>query len=381
MRGHRHHGQCAGPDRVRPDPARRRRRRGRHRGAEGRHRREQREITEINSGIYAFDGAPAARRARPGGHRQRPGREVPDRCRRHRPRPRPDACAPTSSTTCGRPRASTTGCSSPASAPSSTAVVVEALMRAGVTIVDPATTWIDADVSIGRDSVVRPGCQLLGATTIGAQAETRPGRHPRRRARSATRATYRPDGTAQPRRSWATGPSSGPVTVRTLRRPASGRRAARRSARLTQLGADRRPPLPKGDRRVSSIKRTTEKSLMILSGRAHPALAEEVAACLGIDLVPTTAYEFANCEIYVRFEESVRGSDAFVHPEPHRPDQRVDHGAPDHGRRAQAGLAPSGSPWSCRSTATPGRTRSTAAASRSRRGSWPTCSRPPAPTG
>jgi ribose-phosphate pyrophosphokinase len=41
-------------------------------------------------------------------------------------------------------------------------------------------------------------------------------------------------------------------------------------------------------------------------------LADEVAAQLGIRLVPTAAYKFANSEIYVRYEESVRGSDAFV---------------------------------------------------------------------
>ncbi len=63
---------------------------------------------------------------------------------------------------------------------------------------------------------------------------------------------------------------------------------------------------------MSSIKRTTEKNLMVFTGRAHPELAEEVAALLDITLVPTTAYEFANSEIYVRFQESVRGSDAFV---------------------------------------------------------------------
>ncbi|WP_116114624.1 ribose-phosphate diphosphokinase [Austwickia chelonae] len=62
---------------------------------------------------------------------------------------------------------------------------------------------------------------------------------------------------------------------------------------------------------MTSLKRTTEKSLMVLSGRAHPTLAEEVATGLGIHVVPTTAYEFANSEIYVRFEQSVRGSDAF----------------------------------------------------------------------
>jgi ribose-phosphate pyrophosphokinase len=63
---------------------------------------------------------------------------------------------------------------------------------------------------------------------------------------------------------------------------------------------------------VSGLKRTTEKNLMVFSGRAHPELAEEVAELLGAGLVPTSAYEFANSEIYVRFEESVRGSDAFV---------------------------------------------------------------------
>jgi ribose-phosphate pyrophosphokinase len=63
---------------------------------------------------------------------------------------------------------------------------------------------------------------------------------------------------------------------------------------------------------VSSIKRTTEKNLMVFTGRSHPQLSEEVAELLGITLTPTTAYEFANSEIYVRFQESVRGSDAFV---------------------------------------------------------------------
>src|SRR5699024_9753574 len=43
-------------------------------------------------------------------------------------------------------------------------------MRAGVTIVDPDTTWIDVDVSIGADTTVLPGTQLLGATSIGVDA-------------------------------------------------------------------------------------------------------------------------------------------------------------------------------------------------------------------
>jgi bifunctional UDP-N-acetylglucosamine pyrophosphorylase / glucosamine-1-phosphate N-acetyltransferase len=52
--------------------------------------------------------------------------------------------------------------------------IVAAHQRAGVTIVDPATTWIDVDVTIGRDTVVHPGTQLLGATRIGGRCQIGP---------------------------------------------------------------------------------------------------------------------------------------------------------------------------------------------------------------
>lgn len=52
--------------------------------------------------------------------------------------------------------------------------VTEKWMREGVTVVDPATTWIDVEVSIGRDTVLQPGTQLLNATTIGAEATVGP---------------------------------------------------------------------------------------------------------------------------------------------------------------------------------------------------------------
>ncbi|WP_324650670.1 ribose-phosphate diphosphokinase [Georgenia sp. H159] len=63
---------------------------------------------------------------------------------------------------------------------------------------------------------------------------------------------------------------------------------------------------------MTGITSRGEKRLVLVSGRAHPALASSVSEELGTELVPTTAYDFANGEIYVRFEESVRGSDAFV---------------------------------------------------------------------
>ena len=57
---------------------------------------------------------------------------------------------------------------------------------------------------------------------------------------------------------------------------------------------------------------SSEKRLRLFSGRGFPELSEAVASELGIPLTPTSAYDFANGEIFVRFEESVRGCDAFV---------------------------------------------------------------------
>ncbi|MFC3994811.1 bifunctional UDP-N-acetylglucosamine diphosphorylase/glucosamine-1-phosphate N-acetyltransferase GlmU [Nocardiopsis sediminis] len=48
-------------------------------------------------------------------------------------------------------------------------------MREGVTVVDPATTWVDADVRIGRDAVIEPQTQLQGGTAIGEGAHVGPG--------------------------------------------------------------------------------------------------------------------------------------------------------------------------------------------------------------
>ena len=131
---------------------------------------------------------------------------------------------------------------------------------------------------------------------------------------------------------------------------------------------------------MSGLKKTTKKNLMVFSGRAHPELAEEVAAQLGTKLVPTSAYEFANSEIYVRYEESVRGCDAFVIQSHTAP---VNEWIMEHLIMVDALSVPrpSGSRSSCPTTAMGGRTRSTAAASRSPPASSRTCSRPPEPTG
>jgi ribose-phosphate pyrophosphokinase len=63
---------------------------------------------------------------------------------------------------------------------------------------------------------------------------------------------------------------------------------------------------------MTGITAHGEKRLVLISGRAYCELAQEVADELGVELVDTTAYDFANGEIYVRFKESLRGCDAFV---------------------------------------------------------------------
>jgi len=70
---------------------------------------------------------------------------------------------------------------------------------------------------------------------------------------------------------------------------------------------------------VSGVKRPTDKHLMLFTGRANPKLGEEVGELMGVGMTPSRLVTYANSEIYVRFEESVRGSDAFViqsHPSP-----------------------------------------------------------------
>ncbi|MFM1986183.1 MAG: hypothetical protein RIS18_400 [Actinomycetota bacterium] len=63
---------------------------------------------------------------------------------------------------------------------------------------------------------------------------------------------------------------------------------------------------------MADVETVTSKRLLLASGRSHPALAEAVARELGVELAKLSAYDFANGEIFVRFEESVRGTDAFV---------------------------------------------------------------------
>lgn len=55
-----------------------------------------------------------------------------------------------------------------------------------------------------------------------------------------------------------------------------------------------------------------KKKLVLVSGRAHPELASQVAQELGLEVSGTDLRTFANGEIYARYDDSVRGADVFV---------------------------------------------------------------------
>ena len=63
---------------------------------------------------------------------------------------------------------------------------------------------------------------------------------------------------------------------------------------------------------MTGMKRTTEKNLMVFSGRATPSSPRRSSTSSSAAWCPQDARAFANGELYVRYEESVRGCDAFV---------------------------------------------------------------------
>src|SRR5690606_21761971 len=66
------------------------------------------------------------------------------------------------------------------------------------------------------------------------------------------------------------------------------------------------------ERFLSEITVNGQKRLVLVTGRAHPQLAADIASALDTQIVTTDARTFANGEIYARYDESVRGCDAFV---------------------------------------------------------------------
>ena len=87
---------------------------------------------------------------------------------------------------------------------------------------------------------------------------------------------------------------------------------------VVQTPAGTRSALPRSMRKAMSgfgradLRIEPGKRLMLVSGRANPALAGKIADKLGVELSAVTTKTFANGEVYCRYEESVRGADVFI---------------------------------------------------------------------
>ncbi len=134
----------------------------------------QRAITEINSGIYAFDLAPLFDALDSIGTANKQGEYyLPDLIAIFRKQKRSVA------TWTVERAEEIRGINSRTELSEVTAMVRqqknEELMAAGVTLVDPATTYVDADVVVGADTVIHPCVILEGSTKIGAACEIHAG--------------------------------------------------------------------------------------------------------------------------------------------------------------------------------------------------------------
>ena len=134
----------------------------------------ERGIREINSGIYVFDLAPLfASLDQIGSRNAQREYYLPDLVRIYRERGMVVATR-----TVGDPR-EVAGVNSRKELAEVTAVlrarVNDELMESGVTIIDPATTWIGADVTVGADTTIYPGVYLEGRTQIGSNTRIHSG--------------------------------------------------------------------------------------------------------------------------------------------------------------------------------------------------------------
>lgn len=135
---------------------------------------DEREIREINSGIYAFDLAPLFEALRGIGSANAQGEYyLPDLVTIYRARG-----MVVETLTLEDPR-EILGVNSRKELAEVAAILRaaknEELMAAGVTIVDPASTFIDPDVTVGADTTIRPGVYLEGRTRVGSGCEIHSG--------------------------------------------------------------------------------------------------------------------------------------------------------------------------------------------------------------
>jgi bifunctional UDP-N-acetylglucosamine pyrophosphorylase/glucosamine-1-phosphate N-acetyltransferase len=135
---------------------------------------EERALAEINSGVYAFDLAPLFGALRQIGSSNAQGEYyLPDLVRVFRARGLPVETVSLSDP------AEILGVNSRKELAEVSAVLRDRkndeLMASGVTIVDPATTWVGPDVVVGQDTVLHPGVYLEGQTRVGSGCEIHSG--------------------------------------------------------------------------------------------------------------------------------------------------------------------------------------------------------------
>jgi bifunctional UDP-N-acetylglucosamine pyrophosphorylase / glucosamine-1-phosphate N-acetyltransferase len=133
-----------------------------------------REIREINSSIYAFDLTPLFDALREiGSHNAQGEYYLPDLVKIYRMR---GLHVSTLTPTDAR---EVLGVNSRKELAEMSDIMKRAkndeLMAAGVTIVDPATTWIEPDVVVGEDTIIHPSVYLEGKTTVGSGCEIHSG--------------------------------------------------------------------------------------------------------------------------------------------------------------------------------------------------------------
>jgi bifunctional UDP-N-acetylglucosamine pyrophosphorylase/glucosamine-1-phosphate N-acetyltransferase len=135
---------------------------------------EEREIGEINSGVYAFDLGPLFAALREIGSSNSQGEYyLPDLVRIYRDR------GLTVETVMLEDPREILGVNSRKELAEVAAILRanknEALMASGVTLVDPATAYIAPDVTVGADTIIHPGVHLEGRTRIGSRCEIHSG--------------------------------------------------------------------------------------------------------------------------------------------------------------------------------------------------------------
>ena len=202
----------------------------------------------------------------------------------------------------------------------------ERWMRRGVTMWDPERTYVDAEVAArGRRLAAArrdPARRLRGRGRRRDRAQQRADRHRGRRGRGRRARASAPGPPS------ATGPGSGPTAcsspgprwpgragaalgrgrATTAERPSapSRRRAERRRRQASRCDAAQRRSS------VAGVELIPRRRLELVSGRAHPTLAQDIAAHLGVELGEANLREFANGEIYCKYDISIRGCDVFI---------------------------------------------------------------------